>query len=234
MPNPVVIDEKSAGDVSLTMKRAITVKGKVTGPDGSPQPNVGLRLNSALVTDENGEYSGYFKPGAIHGRVLQLPKGMIARGGPFGEIYITVPADVKEYVAPDIQLERTTPVTGIFIDDAGKPIAGASVVATWQAAVGEGAFSNAYDQTKTDDSGKFVLEKTDAKFLTNIRVTSLAFAGSAVVRPGENRELTITGQKRQLMAMTVAALSSGGKPLSNAKFEFWTHREGSSSVVTFD
>ena len=80
----VALSDKSTAELSLTMKKAVFVKGKATGPDGSPQPNVGLRLNSTLVTDENGEYSGYFRPGLIHGQFLRLPKGMIARGGQFG------------------------------------------------------------------------------------------------------------------------------------------------------
>ena len=234
MAAPVVVDQESTVELSLTMKRAVWVKGKVTGPDGAPQPNVILNLEGTVETDDNGEYSGYFKPGVIHGQVQKTSKGMIARGGRFGGFYITVPSDEKEFVAPDIQFDRAAPISGVFVDAAGNPIAGASVVATWTAPTGEGSFSPAFASSKTDGLGKFVLEKTNGKVVTKLTASSDAYAGTATVRPGGKRDITIRARKRKLMAINVSAVSEDGKPIPEATFEFWSHRNSTSSVVFFD
>ena len=234
MSPPVVVGSKKATELSLTMKRAVWVKGKVTGPDGEPQPNVLLRLDGTVESDNNGEYSGYFRPGLIRGQILRTPKGMISRGGTFGETYITVPNDTKEFIADNIQLDRAAPITGVFVDAAGKPIAGASVVATWDAPVGRSVFTSASASAKTDDLGKFVLEKTDGKVVTKLTASSDGYAGTATVRPGAKREITIYAAKRKLMAINVSAVSEDGKPIPNAQFEFWEHQDRSASVVLFD
>ena len=221
-------------NLNLTMKRAVFVKGNVTGPDGKPQPDVHLNLQTRVVTDAKGEYSGYFEPGAIHGQFLKVPKGMLTPGGRFGMINFVVPENAKEFIAPSFRLERAVPISGFVVDENREPVASASVVAVWMARMDGGVSTQASDLAKTDEFGKFVLEKTDGKVVINVSVASKYHAGSAVVRPGAKRDIEIRAKKRDLMAIKVAAVSQTGKPIEGATFELWNHRGRSSSIIYVD
>ena len=233
---PKLTSEKPT-NVNLTMKRANEIEGRVTDAAGKPIPGVILSFAGLQTTDKNGKFSGFLPPGHAHGQIRSVPDGFLLPGGFGGMIYITVPNKDTKTKVSDIQLENADPISGIVTDEQGNPIAGANVYASWMARSDGGTFTGANDSTQSNENGEFTLKRTNGTVVTTIQATSSngATLDKITVRPGASRQIEIVIRKSARLSSIGRVTDSNGKPIENAKVEFWSHGEhGNSSVMFFD
>jgi len=235
-PDAPKLTSVEPASITLTMKQAKQIEGRVTDVAGNAIPGVVMSLGSGLqTTDEDGKFSGFFPPGTAHGQIRSVPKGFLAPVG-FGSLYVAVPNKDTKSNVPDIQLEKADPVSGVVIDELGNPVADANVMASWMARSSDQTFSPANDHTTTNENGEFTLENTSGTVATTIKASSpdRASLDEITVRPGASRIIEVAIGKSARLSSIGKIVDSDGKPIADAKLEFWYHGKGSSSVMFFD
>jgi large repetitive protein len=152
--NVTIEEGKTLSDVELSLDAGVRLTGKVTGPNGTPLPDVNVRIQpsptgafssrsaeSSAVTNANGEYSLEALPAGeetisfTHANYVASSKQITLKG---------------RETKLDVQLSSGTRVTGIVVTDAGAPVLDARVEASGAGMRGEGA--------RTDANGAFVME----------------------------------------------------------------------------
>jgi len=156
--------EEDASQVDITLKPAATFTGRAVDPDGKgiagAQITIMLRMSSwgssigrgGIITDEQGKFE-------IKAIPTEHKYSLYIRAGGYGEIRqegISTDDAVNNHL--DIGALTLTvanlSVSGIVVDNEGKPVAGASIYCS-----GEG---QSRSRTETDMEGKFTLEKVCA------------------------------------------------------------------------
>ena len=147
------------GSAVLKLERGTRVEGTVLGPDHQPVPNAevfygeGRRYGNAvpaMKTDAKGRFTLGIKRGTVTSLTAQCP-GF----GPAGQA-IRVGPEPQQIT---LTLQRPRTISGRVVDRAGRPIAGATLVAGWSPLTREtsGRGSEAICCELTSDSdGRFV------------------------------------------------------------------------------
>ncbi len=220
-------------DVKLEIKPAVPVVGKLTGD--ADQPVAGARLvrfGQPIVTDANGEYRFWCRPGVEGMSWLSVPEPWLIPPGQF----LSVNAGTKEQRVPTIKLERAAPISGRVIDENGDGVSGANVVATWQVRLPEGVIEISHDSAKSDAQGHYVLKRTsgDNRVTLTAATRDRASMDDYFVAPGSERQIDLTITRNGRMVATGRVVDYEGNPVAGARVAVWEWHESSRSSLQFD
>lgn len=112
----------------------------------------GFRQSDHVVTDEEGRFEGRALPGPVRVHILGLPDGYVQLGTPWAEPY-TVPAGVKEFELPTIEVVGSHKLAGKLIGEKGQSLSKVQVMA-----VDNG---RRYGFATTDSDGRFTMSVPD-------------------------------------------------------------------------
>ena len=110
----------------------------------------------AVRTDKAGRYAFNSPPGKVGAEVTDLPGAYVLSPALIVRD-LTVPADVERFTLPPIEVERGAGVNGVVVDEAGRPVAGATVGGQWRLD-GPGWTMRAVVGATTAADGTFQLE----------------------------------------------------------------------------
>ncbi len=170
-----------------------------------------------VTTDAQGRYTGYTKPGRVRVEVRRTPGDYVMPGN---ELLDPCPEGVKELDYPIITLARTVPVRGVVVDEAGRPVAGASV----QALIPYGGWDSG-PTAFTDAAGKFTLKGLDPTDTAPLRVrTERAVTdGAVVIVPAERKEpVRLVVSPKYAFRLKGTVVGPDGRPVAKARVMlFW-------------
>ena len=179
--------------VTIPLRLGVTITGLVREKGtGRPIPGlvvlVGNGGNGGVIgvttpvrTDADGRYRCVMPPGPVY-PVPGIPKEFAPlRLKQYLELKVS--GDVAEHEAPVLELQRTSTVRGIVVDEAGKPIPGAVVQAGWLGYDHRIDRSSFQDVTATcDRQGAFAIE--------SVILYTDEFAGGPAAKESELRLTT--------------------------------------------
>ena len=214
-------------ELNIRLKPTVKVRGLVRERgSGRPLPHVylvtGVRL---LQTDAEGGFSFSALPGPIQWQ------GIYGRDVPALAVQETyafkreVPANVREYDMPPLDLPTTGRVSGTVTDEAGQAAAGATVVGVWLAYdYRTGTMQPRVLQATTDSHGSFGLTGVAGHRGISLK----ARQGSACTE----KAVRVTGESlTQPVSLTISpsfahsaggrVLDEDGRPMPNTPVEIW-------------
>ena len=143
IPSRLVVKANETLPVTIPVQQGVKVRGQIRkGDTKEGVPGFGVRLiygpsaldvndqqhSVQLKTDAAGAYTAYVPPGPVRMRGDSYAKGYISiehwNDGPWNhrDIPLVVPANVKEFELPPLDLDRSKTVRGKVVDQAGKPL----------------------------------------------------------------------------------------------------------------
>jgi RNA polymerase sigma factor (sigma-70 family) len=181
------IGDKPA-ELALELKPTVRVTGVIQSQEGRPLAGVAVyprvhydARKANLTTDEQGRFTlqclpGEFKFGSISGD--QIPP-LTARD--LHAYRATVPADVKEFTLPPMKVPTFIALRGEVRDEAGRPVAGATVTSRWLGQADANLLRVQFRKAKTGLEGQFTIERIDPrKTYTLTAISSVGGTEAAV------------------------------------------------------
>lgn len=151
----MTLSEGETMELDIPLVNAPLVHGKVVDRStGKPvaKAEVGLHFGDGsssdyVIPDENGRYEGRTPPGPVRVQVIAVPDGslQVERIGAEAE----VPADVKEFELPNIEVVGMQEVVGELVDNENTPLPNLLVQA------GDGNDHRLYGTAESDERGQF-------------------------------------------------------------------------------
>jgi beta-lactamase regulating signal transducer with metallopeptidase domain len=166
------LDLASRTAIEIPLKRRIHVRGVVRERGtGNPIEGVGVKFRSSeelsgvlkfVQTDVQGRYEALALPGSKSVLHLSEPKGYLKRG----QGVETMIGETDGLTLDPIELDRGLKLRGVVVDEAGEPVAAATVEGKWQIIIpanspehpGMSLASTHTAVAKTDAQGQFLLE----------------------------------------------------------------------------
>ena len=236
--------------VEVDLSRAVRVEGVVRERGGGP-PVAGVRLAVStpstpnrgypIWADDRGRYAFESLPGKATVSVTQLPAAYV-QGLGLTLRDVTIPEGVDRHELPPIEADRGEAVRGIVLDEAGRPVAGASVAGHWGMTDARGGLSAVLSAT-TGPDGTFTLEGihpgADVAGLS-ARRRDRATATPATARAGQAAPVTLRLASGVTVALGGRVVEAGGQPVADAQVTIshrTRHADGSGSyggTVRFD
>jgi RNA polymerase sigma factor (sigma-70 family) len=223
--------------IEMPLVPAVRIKGVVRERGtGKPVASVAVRVGygsgfsiETVQTDADGRYTCLVPPGPVY----RVPQGAGAYVPPSqaeaAALGVTVPAGVAEHDVPPIELTRLAALRGTAVDEAGKPVAGATVYAQW---LGPNLQFNIdantlHEETlRTNERGEFQLDRLDPK--TDIRVRAghrdAFMTKLLVLRPDPAKPVTLRLVKGTALSLRGRVRDPAGKPVSGARVQVWVRR----------
>jgi hypothetical protein len=215
-----VVEEGRTTNVEVALRHAVLVQGVVRERGtGAPIPGVRPALNPArggdasAVTDTEGRFAGFLLGDQPYAFLYSTPRPyFIPADAP--ESGHLLPPEATEYTLPPIELDRGAAVRGAVVDEAGRPVAGALVRASWEPA---GGLLQSLT-TQTDGRGEFRLEGVDP--LTDLRLTA-SFRGASTGAPARaradaGRPVTLRISPANTVPLAGRVVDAAGRPIEGA------------------
>lgn len=215
--------------LEIHLKRAIRLRGTVRERGTNrPIPGAGVLVGSqyqmhVTYSDAEGRFEDYVLPGTIgigiYPWMSPRPFFPLARQ-PNGEV--NVPANVKEFVLPPIELARGDALTGKVVDPSGSPVPGARVEG--KLLMQEGIEGDKIT-TSTGPDGAFQFKSLDPS-RTGLKLE--ASTGDARtekpfdVSPALRTPVSLTIHSGNLVSLTGRVVSRSGQPVKGAELELWS------------
>jgi len=224
--------------VDIPLRSTVTVTGLyLERGTQKPVPGISLwltylggnRNKSQLVkTDERGRYTFQSLPGPVRVNSFQFPPTHVQAPGQGWEDF-TVPDPPKVIeLATKEALPAAPPLLGLVVDEAGRPVPGALIQASWMLTGGKGSSSGGV-QTKADGQGGFVLEGLGPGSTVSItgRLRDRQSKSPLQVRAGEAGPVTVAIAPMPVLALAGRVLGPGGTPLGGVpvQLEFRVARD---------
>ncbi|HLJ94844.1 MAG TPA: sigma-70 family RNA polymerase sigma factor, partial [Gemmataceae bacterium] len=210
--------------LSIPLHPAVPVRGRVLDKEsgaGIKDVSVmlsyvddrgGFRYGTRVQTGVDGRYTAYVKPGKITAQVQNLQGYLSAQGREgFPQVEASKPVDY-----PDLTLIRTATLTGVVVDETGKP---APAVKVYRVTRDFTMRTGPADSTITDAQGKFLFADVDP--LDNVplraRTATAATAATTLVSPeglGKPVRLAISPKNASRLRGTV--VDQAGRPIRDA------------------
>ena len=171
----------------------------------------------AVRTDEAGRYAFNSPPGKVGAEVTDLP-GAYVLSPALVVRDLAVPADVERFALPPIEVERGAGVNGVVVDEAGRPVAGATVGGQWRLD-GPGWTLRAVVEATTAADGTFQLEgiQPGAKVAALwARHGHQATVELLRARAGRADRLTLRVFESGTLAITGRVVGHDGRPVAGA------------------
>jgi len=209
----------------ITLKPAVKLQGKVADKATS-KGGAGVRLalidGAAMrdvVTDAQGAFTIYTKPGAMRIFVWQAPEPYVAPGmtGDMTTLNVT-----EAVTAPPILLDRVMPVEALVVDAAGRPIADAEIrIAVSGSEDASEAFQNVL---RSDAAGKVALGNFSSKQTVAIRArTKNASAELKTIVVGKQKEpIRLVLSEKTAFAVHGTLVDDAGAPIPQANVKLLT------------
>ncbi len=128
-------------------------------------------------------------------------------------------AQSQDFILAPSLVQHLEPVHGQVVDEAGKPIADASLNIR---RVGEGRITPQDRDLHTDANGAFTLEMTSASAHLRARAHNMATETTTLAQSGENVVLRL--KANALLSLTGSVTDGQGRPIAGAKvtlFDWW-------------
>jgi protocatechuate 3,4-dioxygenase beta subunit len=171
----------------------------------------------AVHTDEAGRYAFNSTPGKVGAEVTDLP-GAYVLSPALVVRDLAVPGDAERFTLPPIEAERGAGVNGVVVDEAGRPVAGATVGGQWRLD-GPGWRLRAVVGATTAADGTFELEgiQPGAKVAALwARHGDHATVESPRARAGRADHLTLRVVESGTLAITGRVVGPDGRPAVGA------------------
>jgi len=207
--------------VHIALKRGVPLTGRVVeDKTGDPVPGVSLFVGGSrsATTDAKGVFHGYARPGNAYVTVTSVPKKWLPPFETFQSFQI--PANAKSHKVPTITVKRAVPLKGAVVDETGKPLPGARVVARWQKR--NGPYSTlGSDYTFADDAGRFVLRQVPGDSMLGLTVTTANRATKEMflVQPGNKKPVRLQALRDAAVTLTGRIVDADGQPVPDARVE---------------
>lgn len=216
----------------------VLVKGLVR-EQGTEQPVVGavVQLSNGqtevrIESDEHGWYECRIPPGIITGRFVELPPQFVKPLRAF-RAPVELAADEAEQLLPSIELRPGRSVRGRVVDADGKPVARATVQASWQAF--ERWLESYVDgpkwlTTQSDDQGEFSFTGIDPIDNPNAgdRLRFWAARGEmateTLVSPAADKDAPVDLElsPNGMVSLSGRVVDAAGQPIRGAEVQVWT------------
>lgn len=239
LPEAVQVKPGESTSVSITLKPAVAVQGKVVDKQtGAGIPGVRVSLyfqeeasrpstSKTATTDAQGAFTVYVQPGKTTLNAYGYPEQYLPttslRRPPTIEI-------TKDTTLPPIELEAARALDGVVVDESGKPVSNAEIRSyDMDNSLG------LHDVIRSDAAGKFSLKKALPNKPVMIRVrTDKAAADPINVVAAECKEpVRLVVLEKKAFAVRGRLVDDAGKPLQGAAVKLMTHWWFGSSGVGF-
>jgi RNA polymerase sigma factor (sigma-70 family) len=221
--------------LAIPLRPAITVRGRVVDKEsGAGIKGVEVRVANIsevgylenmvpATTDAEGWYSAYMKPGRTTVLVQRTPDGYVV---PLNtESSLTKVEATKDIEFPAIPVDRAARVTGLVVDEAGKPVPGAKVhlaLPPRTNQVGE------VPAPISDAEGKFTLGRLDPQDNLPLRARTdrVVTDGAVVVVPGELKgPVRLVVSEKEAFRLRGTVVDQAGRPVKGAVVRLlWNYR----------
>jgi hypothetical protein len=185
-----------------------------------PDPAVRLGGNPRTPTDSEGRYAGYMEHHQPYAFLYAtpLPYFIPADSPETGHL---LPAGATEYTLPPTELVRGVALRGKVVDEAGKPVGGVLVRASW----GTKDVIAQSVAARTDAAGAFLLEGLDP--LADLRLTAQARDASTAThltaRAGTEKPVELRIGRANSVALSGRVVDAAGVPVEGAEVRFQSH-----------
>lgn len=234
------VEAPTPDPVSVELRPARVLSGRVVGPAGEPVANAKLERieengagrggetyygrSSESLTDTDSQ--GRFRAGGLEPGIFNLEvsaegyKKRVLRG-----LELPEEADVEDL---EIILERGLAVTGRVLDDRGRPVSGARVSAMMENDGGEMNMDIGFPSTETDGEGRYRLGGLE---LGRYRISAFSPEGVraeaiTIVRPGDNLVNLSFGRTTEVSGRVV---DESGEPVAGARVSLAGQPDGRSA-----
>jgi protocatechuate 3,4-dioxygenase beta subunit len=212
----VVVKPGEATDVSVPLRRAVAVRGRVIdGQTKAGIPKIVLFANCTInehamqifmaATDAHGKYTIYATPGRIAVYVAKIAGDYTVASS---RLDLVSDDTTTKLDCPVIELTRGQTITGIVVDDHGQPVAGASVHT--EHVTDNHMFTRGL--VASDAAGKFTLKGVPFKGTLHIR----ACKGAAVSDPDATVTSATASSLLRLVISADKAVTLQGECLDTA------------------
>ena len=221
MPESLVVHAGVVNRVEIPLIPAVRVHGQIR-VKGTRKAVVGAEIHlyygtwrqgANPVSDRDGRFEAYVLPGDVRMQVISMPDEYVQLGEPTNDRY-TVPADVKEFNLPSIDVVPGTTIKGRLLEGKGRPVANARLA-------GDSA-GHLYGFGQTDPNGEFTLVGVPAGFPLTYKArvddtsgwveTTIVTKNPLLLRIGPSSVPMAGG-----LAVSGTVLDSQGKPVDDAK-----------------
>ncbi len=185
------------------------------------------------VTGADGRYQGYiareiWQP---YGWTMRIPIPFFDPSAGPDTPQRMPPAGINDLVLPPIELPRGVDVPGSVVDDAGRPVAGAMIEATWTHATGRVQLVSA----GSDSTGRFVLHGVDpmAELTYRARLGDSVSAAGIVARAEASltKPIVLSISPRQSVLLGGRVRDPSGQAISGASVRVWRLFRGKNDRV---
>jgi len=224
-----------ATGITIPFERAIAVRGKVvdkaTGAGikgvqvyiGSEAPERRWARPGEPVSDGEGMYRAYVRPGAIFVITRRIPEGYLA---PRRETRPRQQEARQDITWPTIALERPATLEGVVVDESGNPAPSAEVHYS-------GREDFRVESVKTGAGGKFALTRLspEGRLLIRARTEKAATAGETVAVPGRaDAPVRLAISEKTAFCLRGTIVDDAGVPIKQAPIRLgvqWNLERGS-------
>ncbi|HEX7376458.1 MAG TPA: carboxypeptidase-like regulatory domain-containing protein, partial [Pirellulales bacterium] len=224
---------EQVADLRLPLERSIIVRGvTVDNRDQKPVKNVTLRFTLLdpdtqvgryvfdETSDEDGRFTAYTRPGKLVIQPWQTPPGFLAA---LGDVW-PEPINVEQDLDVSVKIERSVEVTGMIIDDQGRPAPHAEV----QLILPRRGFR--YEPSlnvRADAAGKFVLKEIDPADNLPLRARSAAAVtdGAVILSPEQLKQpVRLQLHEDKVCRLSGRVVNEMGLPLARIKVNLSANR----------
>ncbi len=214
--------------VELRVVPAVRVRGLVQdADDDKPIADLGISVFAevpSIRTDKQGAYELDLAAGGNFVIPL-LPESLIPITEEHrGLTIFTIPEGVAEFQAPAIKLRRAATIRGTVVDDARKPVAGATVASSWFGYSRLTAESGPQEGTATtNERGEFILSGVDLRsgLLLQARTATACTAEATLLRSVPAEAVSLCISPDNMARLTGRVIDSSGKPVADLPLELW-------------
>jgi RNA polymerase sigma factor (sigma-70 family) len=213
-------------EFEITLARSVVVTG-VVREKGTLRPIEGVRLTrigarEVLTTNANGAYRGHAQPGAFSLDVESTPSGYATPM--YGPHSLNIPEDARDFAVPPIELTPAASVQGLVVDEQGKPMAGATVSASWPVNEGPNLSGPQEASVRSDGEGlfRFVGVPTDANVQLRAQHGILRTSADVATRAGAKDQARLRVDNTQSAALSGKVTDEAGNPVAGAQVHFRT------------
>ncbi|HQU43700.1 MAG: hypothetical protein B7Z73_04215 [Planctomycetia bacterium 21-64-5] len=217
----------------------VRVQGAVREKD-SERPVAGavIQLSNGesevpVESGEDGRYECRIPPGVITGQVVELPSPLVKPLRAF-RAPVELAADPLEQSLPTIELRRGRTVRGRVVNADGKPVARASVQASWQAFepwLESNVRGPKWLMTDSDEQGEFIvtgIDPVENPRLADRGVRFWAASGDMATEtfvtppPDVNAPVELRLSQNGMVSLKGRVVDTAGQAIAGARIQVWT------------